>query len=123
MAQGNRMDRVSQLVQTTLADILLKESEDTRFHMVTITSVILARDLSTAKVFVSIWDESKVEETIAALNKASKYLRYALAQSKIEMRVIPELKFYYDDSTVRGNRIQSLLNTALKNTKTENNDK
>jgi ribosome-binding factor A len=122
MAQGNRMDRVSQLVQTTLADILLKESEDTRFHMVTITSVILARDLSTAKVFVSIWDESKVEETIAALNKASKYLRYALAQSKIEMRVIPELKFYYDDSTVRGNRIQSLLNTALKNTKTENND-
>jgi ribosome-binding factor A len=123
MAQGNRMDRVSQLVQTTLADILLKESEDTRFHMVTITSVILARDLSTAKVFVSIWDESKVEETIAALNKASKYLRYALAQSKIEMRVIPELKFYYDDSTVRGNRIQSLLNTALKNTKTEDNDK
>jgi ribosome-binding factor A len=123
MAQGNRMDRVSQLVQTTLADILLKESEDTRFHMVTITSVILARDLSTAKVFVSIWDETKVEETIAALNKASKYLRYALAQSKIEMRVIPELKFYYDDSTVRGNRIQSLLNTALKNTKTEDNDK
>ncbi len=122
MAQGNRMDRVSQLVQTTLADILLKESEDTRFHMVTITSVILARDLSTAKVFVSIWDENKVDETIAALNKASKYLRYALAQSKIEMRVIPELKFYYDDSTVRGNRIQSLLNTALKNTKTENND-
>jgi ribosome-binding factor A len=122
MAQGNRMDRVSQLVQTTLADILLKESEDTRFHMVTIMSVILARDLSTAKVFVSVWDETKVEETIAALNKASKYLRYALAQSKIEMRVIPELKFYYDDSTVRGNRIQSLLNTALKNTKTENND-
>jgi ribosome-binding factor A len=120
MAQGNRMDRISGLVQTTLADILLKESEDTRFHMVTITSVILARDLSSAKVFVSIWDEAKVDETIAALNKAAKFLRYALAQSKIEMRVIPGLKFYYDDSTVRGNRISSLLNTALKDTKNEN---
>jgi ribosome-binding factor A len=119
MAQGNRMHRVANLVQTTLADILLKESEDTRFHMVTITSVSLAKDMSSAKVFVSVWDEDKVKEVIAALNKASKYLRYALAQSKIEMRVIPELKFIYDDSTVRGNRISSLLNTALKDKPTE----
>ena len=119
MAQGNRMARIANLVQTTLADILLKESEDMRFSMVTITSVSLAKDMSSAKVFVSIWDEDKVKETIAALNNASKYLRYALAQSKIEMRVIPELKFVYDDSTVRGNRISSLLNTALKNTKND----
>jgi ribosome-binding factor A len=114
MAQGNRMQRVAGLVQTTLADILLKESEDTRFQMVTITSVSLAKDMSSAKVFVSIWEEDKAQEIIAALNKAAKYLRYALAQSKIEMRVIPELKFIYDDSTVRGNRISSLLNMALK---------
>lgn len=119
MAQGNRMQRVAGLVQTTLADILLKESEDSRFHMVTITSVSLARDMSSAKVFVSIWDDSKVAETIVALNNAAKYLRYALAQSKIEMRVIPELKFIYDDSTARGNHISSLLNKALKNTKSE----
>jgi ribosome-binding factor A len=114
MAQGNRMDRISGLVQTTLADILLKESEDSRFHMVTITSVILARDLSSAKVYVSVWDEGKVAETIAALNKAAKFLRYALAHSKIEMRVFPALRFYYDDSTVRGNRISTLLHNALK---------
>jgi ribosome-binding factor A len=119
MAQGNRMERIANLVQETLAGILLTESEDSRFLMVTITSVGLARDMSTAKVFVSILDENKVEETIAALNKASKYLRFALAKSKIEMRVIPELKFVYDDSTARGNRISSLLNTALKNTKSE----
>jgi ribosome-binding factor A len=60
------------------------------------------------------------------LNNAAKYLRYALAQSKIEMRVIPELKFIYDDSTVRGNRIASLLHSALKNSDnpedSENND-
>jgi ribosome-binding factor A len=115
MAQGNRMQKVAGLVQTTLADILLKGSEDKRFHMVTITSVSLARDMSSAKVFVSIWDEEKVKETVKALNNAASYLRYALAQSKIEMRVIPALKFIYDDSTVRGNRIASLLNSALKN--------
>lgn len=122
MAQGNRMARVANLVQTTLADILLKESEDKRFHMVTITSVSLAKDLSSAKVFVSVWDESKAKETVKALNNASKFLRYALAQTKIEMRVIPQLHFVYDDSTERGSRISSLINEALKNTNTDNDE-
>lgn len=122
MAQGNRMQKVAGLVQTTLADILLKKSEDERFHMVTITSVSLAKDMSSAKVFVSVWDEDKAKEILTALNKAAKYLRYELAQSKIEMRVIPELKFVYDDSALRGSRISSLLHTALKGKDKDNSD-
>jgi ribosome-binding factor A len=119
MAQGNRMDRVANLVQTTLAEILLKESEDKRFSMVTITAVSLAKDLSSAKVFVSVWDDVKAEETIEALNNASKFLRHALAKSKIEIRVIPALKFIYDDSTKRGSHISSLINSALKNSNSD----
>lgn len=119
MAQGNRMQRVANLVQITLADILLKETEDARFHMVTVTSVSLAKDMSTAKVFVSILDETKVKETITALNNASKFLRHALAKSKIEMRVIPELRFAYDDSTARGSHISALLHNALKDTNSD----
>jgi len=122
MAQGNRMARVAGLVQTTLADILLKESEDARFHMVTITNVSLAKDMSSAKVFVSVWDEEKAKETVAALNNASKFLRHALAKSKIEMRVIPQLHFVYDDSTLRGSRISSLINAALKETKSDEDE-
>ncbi len=114
MPQGNRMEKVAGLVQATLADILLKESEDERFQMVTITSISLARDLSSARVFVSVWDEDKAKDTVKALNGAAKYLRRALAQSKIEIRVIPELKFVYDDSVVRGSRIDALLHTAFK---------
>jgi ribosome-binding factor A len=119
MAQPTRMQRVAGLVQTTLADILLKESEDARFHMVTITSVGLARDMSSAKVFVSVWEDDKAKEIVAALNNAAKYFRHALAKSKIEMRVIPELKFVYDDSIARGSRIDSLLNQALKDKPTK----
>ncbi|MDR3491084.1 MAG: 30S ribosome-binding factor RbfA [Gammaproteobacteria bacterium] len=122
MAQGNRMDRVAGLVQTTLADVLLKEAEDKRFNMVTITSVSLAKDMSSAKVFVSVWDDAQSKEIVAALNKAAAYLRYALAQTKIEIRVIPQLKFVYDDSTARGSRISSLLNQALKDTKPDENE-
>jgi ribosome-binding factor A len=122
MAQGNRMQKVAGLVQMTLADILLKESEDKRFQMVTITSVSLAKDMSSAKVFVSMLNDEKSVETVAALNKASAFLRHALAKSKIEMRVIPQLKFAFDDSVVRGNRISSLLYNVLKNEDSENND-
>lgn len=118
MAQGNRMQRLTGLVQTALADIIQKESKDMRFSLVTITHVGLARDLSSAKVFVSVWDESKADETVNALNHASKYLRYTLAHA-IDLRVVPELKFVYDDSTVRGHHISSLINAALKNKKTD----
>ena len=123
MAKGNRRpkgynrnQRIADLIQTTLAEILQKNVEDTRFSMITLTAVEVAQDLSSAKVFVSVLDEEKVVETIAALNNANKYLRYLLANA-IELRVTPELKFVYDDSVVRGSRISSLINDVLKDNK------
>ena len=109
----NRLQRINDLVQTTLAGILLREAKDLRFGMVTITGVEVAQDLSHAKVYVSVLEDDKASESIAALNNASKYLRYSLANA-VELRVTPELKFVYDDSTLRGNRITSLINDALK---------
>jgi ribosome-binding factor A len=116
MAQGNRMQRLTGLVQSTLAEILQTEAEDSRFNMVTITSIGLARDLSSARVFVSVWDEAKAKETIVALNHASKYFRFKLAHA-MKLRVVPHLKFVYDDSVARGHHISFLINAALKNTK------
>lgn len=114
MAKGyKRTQRIADLIQTALAEIILKDVKDLRFGMVTITSVNVAHDLSFAKVFVSVLEEEKAAETIAALNNAAKYLRYSLANS-VELRVTPELKFIYDDSAVRGSRISSLINDALK---------
>jgi ribosome-binding factor A len=108
-----RKQRVSDVIQTALADILQKNAKDLRFGLITITSVDVARDLSIAKVFVSVLEESKSAEIIKALNNAAKYLRYELANA-IELRVTPELRFVYDDSSVRGHRITSLINDALK---------
>jgi ribosome-binding factor A len=122
MAQGNRMDRVSGLVQSALAEVLLRDIEGERFRMVTITSVSLSRDFSNAKVFVSVWDDTQIHEVVAELNVHSRQLRYALAQTGIRIRVIPQLRFIFDDSIVRGSRISSLLNTALKNKNSESEE-
>jgi ribosome-binding factor A len=108
-----RKQRVSDVIQTALAEILQRNAKDLRFGLITITSVDVARDLSFAKVFVSVLEDDKAVETIKALNNAAKYLRYELANA-IELRTTPELRFIYDDSSVRGHRITSLINDALK---------
>lgn len=112
-----RSQRVSDLLQNTLAIILQKEAEELGIGMVTVTGVEVSHDLSYAKVFVSVLDDSRVKEVISILNEAAKELRYLLAQEVKNLRVVPDLKFHYDDSIVRGNRISSLINDVLKDKK------
>ena len=114
MAKGfKREQRINDLIQTALAEIIQRESTDLKLGMITLTGASVAHDLSHAKVFVSVLEEDKAKEMIGLLNNAAKFLRYELANA-VELRVTPELKFIYDDSTVRGSRITSLINNALK---------
>lgn len=110
---SNRLQRIADLIQTTLAEILQTQMEDTRFKMVTITSVAVSPDLSFAKIYVSILEEDKAKIIIEALNRAAKYIRHLLANS-IDLRITPELRFYYDDSIARGHHISALIEKALK---------
>lgn len=108
-----REQRINDLVQVALAEILQREAKDLRFGMVTVTGVNVSHDLAYAKIFVSVLEDEKASETLVALNNAAKYLRSSLA-SAVKLRATPELKFIYDDSTVRGSRISSLINHVLK---------
>lgn len=110
----SRLSRVSDLIQTTLAEILRRETEELHVGMITITDVKMSPDLSFAKVYVSVLEDEKAKETIDTLNESTKAIRYQLAHA-VKLRITPDLKFYYDDSTLRGNRISSLINKALKN--------
>ena len=108
-----RSHRINDLIQTALAEILQREANDLHLGMVTITGVEVSQDLAHAKVFVSVLDEESAKETLVLLNKVTGHLRYALAQA-VKLRITPELKFVYDDSIVRGSRISSLIDHALK---------
>lgn len=111
----HRSDRVADLIQKSLAQIILQEMPDERFRFVTITSVAVSPDLSYAKVYVTLlMDEpEKIKEAIDALNRSAKAFRYSLAQA-VKLRIAPELKFVYDESTMKGFRISSLINSAMK---------
>ena len=111
----DRLERVGDLIQRTLASRLLHDMHDKRFQLVTITGVSVARDLSYAKIYVSflINDEKAMHSILDALNRAAGSFRYYLAK-EIKLRIIPELKFIYDESTARGFKLDDLINSAIK---------
>lgn len=112
-----RHRRVADLIQKTLARMLLDEN-DPRLRLVTITSVTVTRDFSHAKIYVSVLmdDKEEIRHTIHALNRIAKSLRYQLAQ-EVKMRVIPELKFVYDESIAHGFKISMLIDSTVKKEK------
>jgi ribosome-binding factor A len=75
----DRTQRVADLIQKTLAQLLLEDMSDERFRLVTITGVNVSRDLSYAKIYVSVLldDENKIKETVKALNRSAKSLSYS----------------------------------------------
>ncbi len=111
----DRAQRVADLIQQTLATMLLQDVADDRFRFVTLTGVTVSKDFSYAKIYVSVLteDEKNIKQTIQALNQEAKTFRKYLAK-EIDLRVTPELKFVYDESTARGFHISTLINSAMK---------
>lgn len=111
----DRTRRVADLLQKTLAQMLLQDMSDDRFRMVTVASVTISRDLSYAKVYVSVMfdDAEKIKQTVDALNRSAKALRFNLAK-EVQLRIAPELKFIYDETTAKGFRISDLIDAAIK---------
>jgi ribosome-binding factor A len=83
--------------------------------MATVSAVEVSRDLSHAKVFVTIFngseDEQEIIESVKALNSASGFLRSQLGQ-RMKLRIVPTLRFHDDDSLSRGNYLSNLIDQA-----------
>lgn len=110
-----RSDRVADALQRELADLLRTELDDPRVGMTNITGVEVSRDLSTAKVFVTfigIEDAVSRDVALAALNGAAGFLRGRLGDL-IRMRTVPKLRFIFDVSGDRGQRLAALIDLAL----------
>ena len=130
---SSRAQRVGDQIQKELASLIQLEVSDPRIGMVSITGVEVSRDLSHAKVYVTVMntlsedanvnqltlsspgelDRIEVEENIKALTKASGFLRTMLSK-RLRTRIIPKLQFYYDNSIERGQQLSGLIDNALK---------
>lgn len=103
-----RTDRIAQMMQRKLAQIIQQEIKDPRLPLfITISAVTVTKDLGHAKIyFTALNDEAKAADTI--LNAASKYLRSALART-LTLRTVPQLHFLYDESIEYGKRLSRLI--------------
>ncbi len=114
----SRTRRIAQQLQQELAQVLQRDMKDPRVGMVTVNDVEVSRDLSYAKVFVTFFEEDsvKVDEKLAALNKAAPYAR-TLVAGRMKLRVMPELRFVYDKSLVEGMRMSNLVTEVINQDK------
>ncbi|WP_354624643.1 30S ribosome-binding factor RbfA [Psychromonas sp. MME2] len=114
----SRTSRVAQQVQKELARILQQEVKDPRIGMVTISGVEITRDLAYAKVFVTFLTigEQTNEESLKGLNAASGYIRRLLGKA-MQLRIVPEVRFCFDETLTEGLRISELVSGAVKKDK------
>jgi ribosome-binding factor A len=88
---------------------ILRKLKDPRIGMVTVTGSEISPDLRNARIYVSVFgDESERKATLAALSHANAFVRRELGKG-MRIRVTPEVRFQYDDSAERGERMDGLL--------------
>ena len=108
-----RPQRLGDLIQRELSDLIRLELRDPRVGMLTITSVDVSPDLSNAKVFFTMFEKDKLEDTLHGLKRSAGFLRSQLAR-RISMYTTPELRFVYDESVERGDRLSRLIDSTKK---------
>jgi ribosome-binding factor A len=109
-----RNKRVADLVQRELADVVQREQFDTGLTLLTLSYVDVSPDLSYAKVFVTCLDTKKSkDEVINTLNNFAGQFRHHLSKT-LTLRIVPKLKFFYDESVERGTYINALINSLNK---------
>lgn len=116
-----RTDRIAEMIQRKLAQIIPQEVKDPRLSgFVTISAVKVAADLGHAKVYFTVLnDDKKLVESI--LNASASYLRSALGRS-ITLRTVPQLHFVYDESIEYGQRLSRLIDEVNPSTPDDNEE-
>ena len=111
-----KIDRINSNMVKEISYILETEIKDEDIKFVTVTDCKVTNDLSFAKVYVTVLDDNKKEQTLKALDKAKGFIRKVLSE-RMELRHIPELNFVYDESLENGMNIESIINKIHENEK------
>ncbi|MFA8433768.1 MAG: 30S ribosome-binding factor RbfA [Marinifilaceae bacterium] len=109
--ESTRQSKIARLIQKDMGEIFQMESRNLfGGKMISVTVVRVSPDLGLAKVYLSIFPSDKSEDTLELIRMSAKKLRYTLAQRvRHQLRVVPELAFFIDDSLDYIENIDNLL--------------
>ncbi len=109
---NTRANKIERLIQKDLAIIFQKNTNTIcQGNMVTVTGIKISSDLSVARVYLSLFPVQEKEELIIHINKNEQQIRYELGKKiRHQLRKVPELKFFLDDTLDKIEDIENLLN-------------
>lgn len=104
-----RLQRISDRIREELSEMLVKNVQDPRLLGISVTDVKVDRELAYADVFVSaVEGKDRSKEVLAGLESARGFLRAELA-ARVDLRVIPRLRFHWDPTPERADHIERVL--------------
>lgn len=104
-----RQERTAEDIRLIISDLLYRSVSDPRLQDLTVTRVLIDRELQHANIYVNaLGDESRKQEVMKALDKAGGFFRYEIAQ-RMSLRTVPELHFHWDPTLAYAEEVDDIL--------------
>lgn len=108
--ETTRQSKIERLIQKELSEIFQRQTQATHGVLISVTNVRISPDLSVATIHLSIFPSERGEELLKNINANVKTVRFDLGKRLgKQLRIIPELRFFIDDSLDYIEHIDQLL--------------
>ena len=108
--ETTRQQKISRLIQKELSDIFQRQTQALHGVLVSVSTVRISPDLSICRAYLSVFPSERATEILENINNNAREVRYELGtRVRHQLRIIPELKFFVDDSLDYVDRIDELL--------------
>lgn len=108
--ETTRQNKIARLIQKELSEIFRLQTQAMKGVLVSVSTCRISPDLSVCRVYLSVFPSNRSEEIVKNINDNMKSVRYELGtRVRHQLRIIPELKFFVDDSLDYIEHIDELL--------------
>lgn len=108
--ETTRQNKIARLIQKELSEIFLLQTKAMNGVLVSVSVVRISPDMSVARVYLSVFPSERSGEIVQNINDNMKSIRFELGtRVRHQLRIIPELKFFVDDSLDYIDKIDQLL--------------
>lgn len=110
--KSTRVLKIAELLREEISKIILNEMNDPTARQASVTRVLVSPDLKIAKIYLNILGETSARDSILqAIDRAKSFIRHRVGQN-VELRYVPELRFFYDDTLDYVASIEELIKKA-----------
>lgn len=121
MLPYKRSARVRDLIREEVADIIMHRLKDPRLGFITVTEAWTSDDLRHARVYVSVLEETKKDESLRILMSSARFIRSELSK-RLKMKFVPQISFKLDKAIEYGAKIDRILDEIKSSENTSEDD-